>query len=534
MQCIATRIPLRQTNAFTQIVLDYTDRDEKLNKFYDHPFSVAGVQKAIGVRSQYPTDRSALITHLKTQYASIKMHEKVEKNINLLSGEGTFAVTTAHQPNVFTGPLYFIYKIVHVIKLAEHLNTALHDHSFVPVFYMGSEDADLDELGNFHFNGEKYSWNTTQGGAVGRMKIDKALLKLIDAIEGQLTVEKHGGDLLNIVRKYYKEGALIQDATFGLLNELFGKHGLIVLIADSVELKRHAIDLFKSDLLKQAPSMLVQETISALEQNGYKAQAQPRDVNLFYLVDGMRERIIVKGEQYVIGENAIKKFTRAELLTELEAHPERFSPNVILRAIYQEMILPNVVFVGGGGELAYWLQYRRLFESYRVPFPVLVLRNSYLVIEKKWKDKINKLGLSTDDIFRSSEQLINDYVLKESKNKIRLNGVYEETEKLYEQLKQQSIQIDSTLSKHIEALKTQSIYRLKELEKKMLRAEKRKFSDAARQVQAIKNQLFPNNGLQERTENFMSFYAKWGNGFLDCLLNEALAFEQEFVVLEVG
>ena len=529
MDCIATRIPYRQTNAFSNIMLDYIDQSDKLKPFFTYPPNLNGIQKAVQHRKDHATDRESLVIELSRQYTTLRHSKQVSHNINLLSDRSTFTVTTAHQPNIFTGPLYFIYKILHTIRLSQFLNESLKGNKFVPVFYMGSEDADLDELGNFYINGEKYTWNTSQKGAVGRMKVDKELIKLMGTMEGQLSVLPSGKEIVELVKQCYKEGEQVQDATFRFVNELFGEFGLIVLIPDNPGLKKLATKVFEDDLLNQSASEIVNRSIEQLKAAGYKAQAQPRDINLFYLVEGSRERIIAENGSYKTGN---KKFTKQELLAELKEFPDRFSPNVILRGVYQELILPNIIFVGGGGELAYWLQYRDLFDHYKIPFPILLLRNSFLVVEKKWREKIAKTGLRTEDLFKPTEELVNMIVQRESKNKVKLNGVFDQTVQFYDQLKRQTQPIDETLVKHIEALKTKTIHRLQELEKKMLRAEKRKFSDQQRQVQAIKERLFPNNGLQERVDNFLPYYAKWGKNFINKLYENSLALEQEFVIVE--
>lgn len=530
MDCIATRIPYRQTNEFSKIALDYIDQSGSLSPFFSNPPTLQGIKKTIEAREKYKTDRKLLVEELKKQYSLVETRDLVKKNIEALADKNTFTVTTAHQPNIFTGPLYFIYKILHVIKLAGYLDNSLPGNKFVPVYYIGSEDADLDELGHFYIQGEKYTWNTKQAGAVGRMKVDKELLKLIETVSGQLAVFPHGTGILSIVRECYQEGTLIQDATFRLLNHLFGKYGLIILIPDNDALKKQMINIFEDDLLNQTASALVENTAVAMQEAGYRQQVNPREINLFYLGDNTRERIEKKNNHYSI-VNTPLTFKEDAMLDELKNHPGRFSPNVILRGLYQETILPDVVFVGGGGELAYWLQYRKMFEHYKTVFPVLLLRNSFLLVEKKWQEKIAKLDVDIEDFFQPAEALLNKIVERETQHKVRLNGVFEETEKFYEQLKKQVSPIDISLVQHIDALKTRSINRLHELEKKMLRAEKRKFSDQQRQIMAIREKLFPANGLQERVDNFMSYYAKWGEDFFNRLFEYSLCLEQEFVVI---
>ena len=166
-----------------------------------------------------------------------------------------------------------------------------------------------------------------------------------------------------------------------------------------------------------------------------------------------------------------------------------------------------------------------------MPFPVLVLRNSFLVVEQKWQGKLNKIELTPADLFKSDDELMKEMVAKYSEQSVSLNGTFEKADDLYEGIRTQAEQIDPTLSQFVIAMKARSIKELQELEKKMLRAEKRKYVDQQRQITAIKEVLFPNNGLQERVENFSGFYARWGRGFLEELLTHSPALEQEFTIL---
>ncbi len=531
MNCTSFRIPYRQANAFSNIVLDYIDRSDVLQPFYSFAPSVAGIQQQIEQRKNYSTDRKALVNVLNEQYKNVLPNETVSHNINKLLGDNCFTITTAHQPNLFTGPLYFIYKILHTIKLAEHLQKSLPGFSFVPVYYMGSEDADFDELGHFYLGGEKKEWSTKQTGAFGRMKVDKELKKIIESLDGQLSIYPNGKEIIQLLNQSFKEGETIQQATFKFIDALFGQYGLIVLIADHPVLKKQMTSIMRDDLLNQSASGFVENTSAQLNEH-YKIQAKPREINLFYMVDDVRSRIEWVNDRYIVhGTNLI--FSKDEMLQELELNPEHFSPNVILRAVFQETILPNIAFIGGGGELAYWLQLKGLFNHYQVPFPVIVLRNSFLIIEERWKNLIQKLNLGMDDIFLTTENIINKKVKEDSKLELSLNGTYQKSNDLYVSLMQQAVSIDSTLTQHVERLKTQQLEKLKELEKKMLRAEKRKFGDQQRQIEKIKNQLFPKNGLQERYDNMLYYYAMYGSAFIQKLYDHSLTLEQEFTVLEI-
>lgn len=528
MDWIAHHLPFRQTGYFSRIITDYLDQVDAMRPFYVHSVSPEGLDAALRARRNRPIDRTALTAVLKEQYEAVKPKAGVTANLDLLSGENTFTVCTAHQPNIFTGHLYFIYKILHTIRLAEELTARHPDCRFVPVFYMGSEDADLEELGNIYLGGEKLVWDTKQTGAVGRMNT-KGLDKLLYRIEGQLSVRPHGPELIQILKEIYLNSPDIQTATFRIIHELFGDYGIVVLIADHPSLKKLMIPVFEDDLFLQKPAAIVGETIRRIPDQ-YKVQANPRDINLFYLKDDLRGRIDREGDEFIV-HGAALRFSTPQLRDELRQYPERFSPNVILRGLFQETILPNLAFIGGGGETAYWLELRALFEHYNTPFPVLILRNSFLLIERQWRAKMDRAGFSIPDIFRPAEALVNDIVRRESQNALSLEREITEANRYYESLKALARPVDPSLEQHVEALQARALDPIRSLEKKLLRAERRKYGDLQRQVHGLKNALFPGGGLQERVENFMPWYAEYGPDFIRDLYMHSPTLEQEFVVL---
>ncbi len=536
MDCTSTKTAYGQTGFFSKIILDYLEEKKELQPFYTHPVSVEGIKAAISDRKKYPTDRKLLVDELNRQYANADPTAQQQLNIKQLSNSNTFTVTTAHQPNIFTGHLYFIYKILHTIKLSEFLKAQIPGSDFVPVFYMGSEDADLEELGHVYVNGIKHEWKTNQTGAIGRMKVDKALVQLLDEIEGEITVHPFGKEIIDRMRACYIDGATIEQATFKLINELFGEYGLIVLLPDSPTLKKAFIPIAEKELTEGFSYKAVQETVAKFPK-AYKVQVSGRELNLFYLKDDLRERIEKKNDQYSI-VNTQFSFEAQDILQELKEHPENFSPNVILRPVFQEMILPNIAFIGGGGEIAYWLELKKVFETVNVPFPVLVLRNSFMIAAKDHMTSIKKLstgpggGFAIEDLFKPENELLSELVKRNSTVQLSLEKEKQALQQFYAKLKTTAGAVDITLQKHTDALQKLALNKIEALEKKMLRAEKKKFEAQQRQLHKLKTQLFPHDGLQERIENFMPFYAKWGKGFIDVLHKNSLALEQEFVILE--
>lgn len=526
-----SRIPYESTGYFSKIVTDYLAQTDSVRPFFARTPDFQGIKDAIISRKSFNTPRAELVKALEAQYAGIESSLLVQEQIQSLKSEKTFTVVTAHQPNIFTGPLYFIYKILHAIELADTLKKEMPDLHFVPVYYMGSEDADLDELGHINIDGHPLSWKTNQTGAVGRMKVDKELIKLMSTIEGQTGVLPFGKELSELFRSAYTEGRSIQDATLHLVNQLFGRFGLVVLIPDQPQLKQCLASVIKKELLEGFSHKIVSKIITELEKN-YKVQAGGREINLFYLIDNQRERIEKNEEHFTVPALGLQ-FTQDQILEELAQHPERFSPNVILRGAFQETILPNIAFIGGGGELAYWLELKDVFAAIEVPYPVLLLRNSFLILTEEQEKKIHQLGLDLVRIFQKTDRLFNDMVKTRTDKQIVLTEEVQKLQALYLQIETMAAEIDQTLSPHVQALQTNALKRIHELEKKMLRAEKRKFETEQRQLTQIKDQLFPKDSLQERVDNISGWYARYGTDWIDMLKQQSLSMTSAFTVLTI-
>lgn len=532
MNFTAAAIAYEETGFYSRIVLDYLQNRESLQNFFAHPVSVEGLRAAAETRKSFPANRTLLVDTVQKHYSNQELTALQRRNTELLASNNCFTVTTAHQPNIFTGHLYFMYKILHAVKLCEKLKAAIPEHDFVPVYYMGSEDADLDELGHVYINGIKHEWETSQTGAVGRMKVDKALVAMLDAIEGEIAVHPHGKEIVDVMKASYIVGETIEQATFKLVNKLFGEYGLIVFLPDDADYKRAFVPIAEKELTEQFSHTLVNATVAALPKE-YKVQASGRELNLFYLKGNSRERIEKKDEQWSV-INSELTFTKEEILNELKEHPERFSPNVILRPVFQEMLLPNIAFIGGGGELAYWLELKQVFAAVQVPFPVLVLRNSFLLNSKQQSEKAATLGFTTSNLFKPAFDLLDMLVKRDSAVQLNLQKEKVALQEFYSGLRKTAGNVDITLQPHTEALQKQALRKIEALERKMLRAEKKKYEAQKRQLQKLKDHLFPQGNLQERIENLMPFYARWGGDFIKAVYQNSPALEQQFTIMEAG
>lgn len=531
MDCSTQYLPYESTGFFSKIVQDYLQQHENLKPFYLHDVNADGVQSAIAARDQHPINRTVLVETLQAQYQGLPITEKLQQNLGALSSDYCYTITTAHQPNIFTGPLYFIYKIIHTIQLADELNKLLPQKQFVPVYYMGSEDADLEELGFVNIGGEKLIWDTKQTGAVGRMLVDKAFINLIDAIAGQIGVWPFGNELVSLFAKCYTIGKSIQQATLELVNALFGAFGLVVLLPDQPSLKALFAPVIAKELTTQFSQKTVSVTIDQLQQH-YKVQAAGRPINLFYLIDDKRERIEWQNGQYEVAALGLT-FSESAILQELANHPERFSPNVILRGAYQETILPNIIFIGGGGELAYWLELKSVFEAAGVAYPMLMLRNSFAILTPKLVQKQNNLQINDLDLFLPEHQLINQYVNNHTAHQLDLTNELASAAAFYEQLAIRANTVDQSLNDHVQALGTKAIKKIQALETKIRRAEKAKFSTATHQIHLLKQGLFPNNSLQERQDNFALLYAQYGPALIEQIYQSSKGLEPAFGLIKI-
>lgn len=514
------KIPFEATHAFTPFFLDYIHQKESLKPFYGWFPVIENFKDQLTEKSgSFPTQhRDVLIASLLNQYKNFDTSDAVKANLEKLKHQNTFTITTGHQLNIFTGPLYFIYKIITVINTCKQLKQAYPQHDFVPVYWMASEDHDYDEIKSFRLYGKKYTWETSQQGAVGRFHTDE-VKKLLAEIPGEITLFKNA----------YTKHKKLSDAVRYYVNALFGSEGLIIVDGDDQSLKRLFIPAIESDLFEQRHKPLVDQADQALEANGYKTQIHCREINLFYLEDGLRSRIEKIGEKYTVVDTDIS-FTAAELRGLVQQSPEKFSPNVVLRPLYQEMILPNLAYVGGPAELVYWLQLKGIFDHYRIPFPVLMPRNFALIMDAPLARKFDKTSLSIEELFLPKDRLFNQVVLKTSNADLTLNGEKKAIEDYFTRIQENVTQIDKTLGPLVGAEQQRVIKGLLRIEQKVLRAEKRKHADLLRQVEAVKDALFPNGSLQERTDNFLNF-AQTDQQFIPTLIRSLDPFDFSFSIM---
>ncbi|AFM04007.1 bacillithiol biosynthesis cysteine-adding enzyme BshC [Bernardetia litoralis DSM 6794] len=493
-----------KTNQFSDIFLDYISQKEELREFYGNLPQLENFEKQIDLKIQKKSfdtkKREILVKALHNQYQNTE-NPPTEK-IDLLKKETTFTVTTGHQLNIYTGTLYFHYKIQTVINACKTLKEKYPKYDFVPVYWMASEDHDLEEIASFNLFGKKYTWQTDQKGAVGRMNT-----KGLNDLGFKEEKAKELG-------KFYKEAENknenLTQATRNIVHSFYQKKGLVIVDGDDKDLKRLFIPIIKNELETQNSYLKIEESSKKLNYLGYKTQVTPREINLFYLEDNLRERII-KNENSQNNENRFEilntdiSFSESEIMELVESNPEKFSPNVALRPVYQETILPNLSYTGGPGELAYWLQLKSMFEYFDVNFPILLPRNFALFIPKVIHQKMNKTNLSFTDIFDSFDTLRINYATQNAENDFLLENERKEIESIFDKVESKSIKTDISLQKSIAGEKHRALKRIEHISKKLRKSEEKKQADSINQIKSIKDNLFPNGSLQERYDNFLNF-----------------------------
>lgn len=522
-------ISYQESGYFSKLIVDYLDEKSELKPFYNRFPKIENFKYQIAEKQQnFPeANRKVLAAELEKQYLNFDISEATQKNIQLLHSKNTFTITTGHQLNLFTGPLYFIYKIVSTINLCKQLKKNYPYQDFVPVYWMASEDHDFEEINYFNLKNNKIQWKKDSKGPVGRLAT-LGLEELIDAFSKELGTSENAKYLEDLFTKSYLKHTNLAAATRYLVNGLFKEEGLLIVDGDAVSLKKIVAPYIKEELLHQTSFDKVTQTATQLSK--YKIQVNPREINLFYIEDDLRERILLENGTYKVNNSAIT-FTPNEILSELENHPEKFSPNVILRPLYQEVVLPNLCYIGGGGEIAYWLELKSNFEANNITFPILLLRNSVVIASTKQAEKAIKLRLSFSELFLNQQELITQKTKEVSKFSIDFSKQKETLHKQFEELHVVALQTDKSFAGAVKAQEAKQIKGLENLEKRLLKAEKRTHAEYLNRIIDLQNELFPNQSLQERQLNFSEFYLEYGANLIQKLLTELEPLKQEFKVI---
>lgn len=524
----ALRIPYADTRRFSPLVTDYLSGRETLREFYGPAPDREGLLAAAAQRTFCAEDRLVLCTALTRQYEGLALQEAVRDNLAALRRPDALTVTTGHQLCLFGGPLYVTFKILNVVRLARQLSGELGE-PVVPIFWMATEDHDRPEIDHTWMNGTRVHWPGEAAGAVGRL-----VLYDIDAVLKQaaelLGPGMEAASVRDLLYACYRPDRTLAEATRCFMNALFGRFGLVIVDGDDPALKRLFVPVMREELLHQVTERCVQYANDKLG-TAYTVQAHARPINLFHLRPGHRSRIVQEGGQYT-ALNGGPRWTMDELLAELGEHPEHFSPNVLMRPLYQESILPNIAYVGGGGELAYWLQLRWLFQALRIPMPVVLLRTSAGFVDGKQLRNWRATGLTLEELFEPLEATKTRVALRVAGATVDLGAEREELRSFHARLAERVSLVDPTLRAAVEADATRSMKRLDRIATSLLRAVKRRERDALGRMDRAHAAFFPGGGLQERRDNILPMLATYGTGLLEELLAQLDPLDGQFTIFE--
>jgi len=508
----------------------YQNHSYKLKDFISFEPDMEGLKKAIeGRRNAETINRELLVSVLKDQYKNVKSSPLQQKNIDSLLDNNTFTITTAHQPSILGGPAYYFYKIYSTINLCQQLTTLFPDQRFVPVFINGSEDHDFEEVKSVSLYGKTVEWNTSLKGPVGRFTLG-GIDKVIEEASNILGTSAKASQLKGVFLSALKNAKNYNEFVFRWLNEILQDFGVIILNMDEPNLKKAFVPTLKKEIFERKSIDLVCETQDKLATFGFRPQAFAREINVFYMQNGQRERIYFENDQYHINNTDIV-FTSTELLSLLENTPENFSPNVVLRPLYQETILPNIAYIGGGGEIAYWLERKTQFEYFNVYFPTLIRRNSITLLNKSIQKNLEKLDIELSFLLKEEHEMVNSYIERASDTDFHLHTEIEHIQTIFESIAKKAEMIDPTLGPFTLGEGHKMLKSVEGIESRLKKSIKQKEETSINQLKNLRNKIFPDNGLQERKESIIPYLVSEDATFQQKLVELCNPLEKEFLFI---
>jgi bacillithiol biosynthesis cysteine-adding enzyme BshC len=504
--------PLIFHHYFPPAVNDYLSGKDKLRQFYTHSPDLTGLKKAAEARAESSFKNKILTQVIREQYNTIGAAGKtVFESLDALEKGEALTITTGHQICLLTGPLYVIFKIASTIKLARILQAEYPQKKIIPVYWAATEDHDFEEIRSIFLNGKKYTWNPPLpvSGAVGRINtsgMEEFFRELEFGENNPLTINH----IYRVFKKAWTEQATLSDAMRKAIHELFGKYGLICLDPDDARLKKAAARLFENELFERPSYPLIKNTSESLHKLGYKTPVEPREINLFYLKDGIRERIVINQNRWEVLNSEIR-FSADELKAEWENHPERFSPNVALRPVFQEMLLPNIAYIGGAAEIGYWLQLKSVFNAFATPFPALIPRDGFLPIPKSVYQTFRRYGFSDEDLMAKPDTLLKRYVSEKMGTTLSVEKEAEAIDTLFRQLKERFAFTGPQAEKTFGASEKKLQLELNRVKAKALKLAGKKEESLQLFLQKTNGLVQPEGMPAERKYNFLEFTGIWGD-----------------------
>lgn len=517
-------------DSLSNLYRTYIANYDHVEKFYNAPFrNIISQTDILDTVSRRHIDRSQIAAILEEQQIRFGTGKDAEAHALLLQHDSTFAVVTGQQVGILGGPLYTLYKIITVIKLADKLNNELPDYNFIPVFYLEAEDHDYDEISKISIIDAKNELQTFQylpegkpleknPGSVGSIVFDAEIESFLDSIEMNLQPSDFRSSVMELMRHSYRAGVDFATAFAGYINGLLPNSGVVILDPRDRALKNLVKPLFQKELQTHPKtSEIVIKWSAALEQS-FHAQVKPRAINLFLKHRGGRYLIEPRETGYGL-KGARQRFTDEEMLSLVENSPELFSPNVLLRPIVQDYLLPTYVYVGGPSEIAYFAQLKNVYEHFDVTMPVIYPRASATVIEEKVRRTIDKFDISPFDLFMNLELLQKNVSAKLSD--VKLEEIFTKTnaniDESLKELRYALQTVDPTLSGSYDNARKKIEYQVNRLKEKAYDAQRKNFATAMRQIEKAALHITPNGTFQERSYPVFQYCNKYSLEFVKWL-----------------
>ncbi len=518
---------------FSKLFDDYISDFSKVRGFFETDFhSLQNFSKHAEVVARQSRNRAEVADVLLEQNRAVGASEKTLENIGLLRDEGTSAIVTGQQVGMLGGPLYTIYKTITALRLAEQLSAAFPERKFVPVFWLEGEDHDFDEVNKVAvMNGEhtpveleydlKAKPSQRNAGAVGEIEFNGSLDDFFDRLQKVLPNSEFREPLLSLLRNAYVPGSTFNRSFARLMNSMFGNSGLVFISSNDRRLKQLLAPVFLKEIQEypRVSQLIIRQ--SAELEGRYHAQIKTKAMNLFMFFKG--GRYFIEPRESDFGLRGIRQyFTKEELLGIVHSTPELISPNVALRPICQDTLLPTLAYVGGPSEIAYFAQLKPVYASFGMTMPIIYPRASVTIYEQKFERILEKYQLGLMEFFGNSERVTRKVV--ELISEVKIDEMFADATKrttdLLEEMKYGLNYIDSTLMGPLEATRSKIESQLLVLKEKVVEAQERKHEIALRQVRKVAHSMTPNGTLQERVLNFSSFVNKYGPSFIERLRHD--------------
>ena len=515
---------LSKTDHLQPLVQLYLNGDASIKELYSHSMDIKGIGEMIKAREGFE-HREELVGILERQNGSIVLSESSRNNLEELRSSNTFTVTTGHQCGLFTGPLYFIYKIASTISLAERLKKEFPGKNFVPIFWLHGDDQDIDEVDHTYVHAKKIKWEhgSTNRTPVGRLK-SKGVSKAIEELEKMLKGE-YTSDWIKKLNTAYNLPT-ISDAIRYLANDLFGEYGLLILDQDDAELKRHFIPIIKKEVEENFIRAGAKSSAKIIRSTGNQPQVNAREFNIMYVSNEGRNKLESNEDGFKSGS---KKFGSKEgLFDSLASEPGQWSTNVLSRPLFQEIVLPNLAYIGGGAEISYWLQLKSAFEALDLELPVLIPRPSALLIWERPANWMKEWNYTEEDIFRDADELVREYVENQEELDIDVDYHLKRMKEGLEGLKAESLNIDKGMEQMFDAMEQQLDKMTEKVKDKLVKAVKRKNETSVDRIYKWKDLLFPKGNHQERVENISVSYSEHGRKLIEQLVETMDPLESRF------